>query len=810
MRQMWFWFRWSVRDLRRRWVQVIVIALVIAIGTGAYAGLSSMLNWRRVSYDASYEALAAHDLRVRLSSDSFVPEGRLAAALGSISDPAWIEDSEERLIARTQVEAATPAEAVLVPGRIVGVRTGDGGPGVDRIDVTAGRGFPDGEGVVLEKHFADRYDLPEEGRLLLAGGIPVRYTGVGLSPEYFMVTSGQGDLMAQANFAVVFMPLPLAQEITGRAGRVNDLVLRLAPGVDREAAKTELEIAMAETLPGVGAVIESIEDDPAYMMLYEDLDSDRGITLGIAFLVLAAAAFAAFTLTSRIVEAERREIGINMALGVRRASIAARPLLGAAWIAALGVVLGLGMGLLMAALLRSFLSGLIPLPVLMTPLEAGPFFAAAAIGFLLPFAASVWPVLRAVRVEPVKAIRTGHLAARGGGLAPLVKRLRLPGDSLFQIPFRNVVRAPRRAVLTALGLGAAIVTLVVIAGSLDSFNHIRSGVSSEVGRGAADRLAVTLTGFQPADSGVVRSIGKMRSVGRVEPAAVLPATVENDDVELTLQLEAIDLESDVWHPTVSPAAEGERPSGVILSNKAAEDLGVRPGDTLSVRHPYRTGEDTFVTREERVRVAGTHPSPMRFLAYVDISEAGVFGVAGLTNELQVVPADGFTVAEVKRDLFEVPEVAAVQEPGATVDATGDLLESFSGVFRVVQGFALFLALLIAFNAASIGADERARENATMMAYGVRVRTLLRMLVQEGVVIGVLGSLVGIGLGIVALSLFMANSASTLPELELQVVIQPTTIVLALFFSVLVVGLAPLLTARKLRRTDIPSTLRVME
>lgn len=36
------WLRWSWRDLRRRWLMVSAIALIIAIGTGVYAGFTSM------------------------------------------------------------------------------------------------------------------------------------------------------------------------------------------------------------------------------------------------------------------------------------------------------------------------------------------------------------------------------------------------------------------------------------------------------------------------------------------------------------------------------------------------------------------------------------------------------------------------------------------------------------------------------------------------------------------------------------------------------------------------------------------------
>ena len=34
--------RWALRDARARWVQVAGIALMIALGTGMYAGLSSV------------------------------------------------------------------------------------------------------------------------------------------------------------------------------------------------------------------------------------------------------------------------------------------------------------------------------------------------------------------------------------------------------------------------------------------------------------------------------------------------------------------------------------------------------------------------------------------------------------------------------------------------------------------------------------------------------------------------------------------------------------------------------------------------
>ncbi|MDJ0497531.1 MAG: ABC transporter permease, partial [Acidimicrobiia bacterium] len=117
------WFlilRWSWRDLRKYWVKVIAIALVIGIGTGAYAGLTSTANWRRDSNEASMELLNMYDVRFELATDSSVTAGELAAAAAGIEHATWIEGAVERLIRPTQVDASTATETVLVPGEIVG------------------------------------------------------------------------------------------------------------------------------------------------------------------------------------------------------------------------------------------------------------------------------------------------------------------------------------------------------------------------------------------------------------------------------------------------------------------------------------------------------------------------------------------------------------------------------------------------------------------------------------------------------------------------------------------------------------------
>jgi putative ABC transport system permease protein len=809
------WWRWSRRDLRARWPLVIAIAMIIAIGTGTFAGLGSTAAWRRASNDASFAMLHMHDLRVTLAQGATVPEGALAGVVAGIPSARAVTGTEERYIAHVQVDASARDKTVLVPGEIVGVDVRHGPLDVDAVHVAGGRGLraaDDGRPVVvLEQKFADHYGMPPSGTVRLSGNRRFRYVGVGTAPQHFIVTGRSGMLFAQGGYAIVYAPLTTAQELSGAGRVVNELVLTVRGEGDLARVRGELRRAFARDFPTTGVTFTEKAEEPAYRMLYEDIENDQQFWNIIATLVLLGATFAAFNLTTRMVEAQRREIGIGMALGVPPARLARRPMLVGAQIAVLGVLGGVAVGLLLDLWLKGVFESVLPLPQWVTPFQDGVFARAALLGFVLPVSATAIPVWRAVRVQPVDAIRTGHLAARGGRLAAFVARLPLPGRTYQQMPVRNLSRTPRRTLLTALAIGAAITTLIAVIGIVDSFVNTIDEGEAELLHRAPDRLVVQLEQFVPVSSPTVQRIAASKVVREAQPGLQLFATVGSKEDRFDVVVDLVDFSDAMWSPTLEQGTRsGVEAGGLVLAEKAAKDLGVQVGDTVAFRHPRRVGL-TYELLESRIRVAAVHPGPVRALAYLDASRASLFNVEGLANVVDVLPTRGVPQDAARRVLFSVPGVASVDSVNATVQQFRDTMDQYFGVLRVVELLVLLLALLIAFNSATIGIEERRRENATMLAYGLHPSTILSINAVETMVSGLLGTLIGIGAGYGVVQWMMqVQLDDTMPELGVRAYVSMGTILTALLFGVLAVGLAPLFAARRVRRMDIPSTLRVLE
>ncbi len=292
----------------------------------------------------------------------------------------------------------------------------------------------------------------------------------------------------------------------------------------------------------------------------------------------------------------------------------------------------------------------------------------------------------------------------------------------------------------------------------------------------------------------------------------LPVTALSTDGsdDLDLLLDFVPLDTATWTPTITDGAR-ELDGGIALAAKAADDLGIGVGDTVTLRHPARTAAGGFSLLETDFEVNGIHANPIRTFAYADLGQATRVGLPGVANHVYAYPGPDATSGDLQRDLFGLPGVASTQAAARISEGFEEALEQFSGILVLAAGAVLVLALLIAFNATRITVEERRREHATMRAFGLSVRSVLVVVIKESVLIGIFATVIGLAAGVAFMTWMLSSiTSTTAPDLGISVYLSPTTIVAAVVVGIVAVSLAPLFLARRIQKMDLPSTLRVVE
>lgn len=789
---------------------MVAIAAIIALGSGTYAGLASTSAWRRQSLNATFARLSAHDVDVTAASGFSAPEDRLLGAVRTAGGSA-VAVAEARLVADLPLRAG-PAGSIPAAGVVVGVDLASP-VAVDRWAVTAGKPIgpagSDGDAVLLDEHFTRAHHLPSSGTVDIAG-TPVRYVGTALDPEYLNTTTTFGaTIQGAATRAIVYAPLSLVQRLAGHPGQANDVAVLVRHGTDAGAVADRLSRRLPAVLPGVPVTVTARQDDPDVQALYGEISSEQDIFNVFALLILAGAGFAAFNLTRRVVEAQRRDIGIAMALGVRSWQIAIRPVVMAAEVAVAGVLLGVVVGWGLGEWVLTVIQRQEPLPVWQTPWQGGLFLVAAALALLIPLAGSAFPTWRAVRVVPTDALLPPHLRGQRHRLSSLLRRVRLPGTTLMQAPVRRVTIAPTRSAMTVLAVGLILAPLLAALATTDSTTAtIDTGSRILSGRGS-DRLLVDLTSYQPASSGVVSSITGSPLVARHAVGLDTGGYLVRDGTTVGVSINMVDLSD----PLVAPPGlvhRSVRSGGIVISTKAAADLGVHAGQRVQLRHPFQEGVG-FRFVDTTLPVRAVIDSPYRFIAYMDIDDEPVMGLHGIVNTATLVPRRGVPMGHLQRTISSMPGVAWALPAAALSDTIRDVLSLVTDLFVVLQIVIGLLAFLVAYNSTRIASDERARENATMMAFGVPIPRIVLAGVGESLVLGIVGVGVGIGVGIGVFHWVLDTVfPAAVPELSVLPDVTAWSFLITAIIGLAATAAAPTLIVRQLRRMDVPSTLRYVE
>ena len=243
---------------------------------------------------------------------------------------------------------------------------------------------------------------------------------------------------------------------------------------------------------------------------------------------------------------------------------------------------------------------------------------------------------------------------------------------------------------------------------------------------------------------------------------------------------------------------------VALSAKAYREEGLKLGDELIVagdqgaRRFKVVGSATFGD----VDTVGGYPA---VIATLPTAQA-LTGNRGKLDSISVAAADGVTPAQLRRDVGAALAGQPVSVRTGAQDAaqqTADFEKDFGflrTILLVFGGIALFVGAFVIYNTFTITVAQRTRELALLRTLGASRRQVLRSVVLEASLIGLVASVLGLlgGLALAPalrglLGLIGADLPSTGSVVELR------TIIVALVVGVVVTVLASVVPARRATR-----------
>lgn len=768
--------RLAWRTLAARPLRSLLTVVGVALGVGVLAASLTLGAALDAAIDRTVSTMVGRaDLRV----SAFLEPGLSPEAIGTIVETPGVLEAAAVIERRTflaSVPGSPAPDAVTVLG--VDPLTY---PSLHDLPIAAGSGLtdPDEPVALITESLAesDGYGLGSRLSVLGPGG-PLGVRVVGIVP-------GAGPLPQVGR--TVILPIDTARAALAISGATR-VDLLLEPG-SAEAVLASLAARMAEpyVLASPADLARSLRASAAAF---------EGMAALVAAVVLFVGAFLIVNTLSMTVGERAREVGLLRAAGATRGQASRFVLSGALLLGVSGSLAGVLAGGVLAVLLAAGVSSATGLPAVVTPVDLRSAAIAAAVGVAVTVMAAIEPALRAAQISPVEALRAridlphisrGRLGWIGlvfivvGGLAllawppsvapaggdvqaalavylvllaatllspfllrPLARLLGLPLAVFVAVEERlargSVGRDRSRAALT---LGSLVVGLAMI---------VALGWSAQAARASAfawlddvvpgDELISSIRPIA-ADEGIVETLAAVPGVERVTPIGTFGLAYRGQRVDAAAIVGA-----DFLADGRLTVLAGERAAALraldeggaaILPSAAATALGLGLDDTMRVA----TGRDQFLD--------------LRVVAIVERSlpggggEAVLVGWPDATASLGVAGADAFAVRiapaalEPTRDAVRRTAATFALESNPIERVQGAVAEALARVFGVFDALA-FVAVIIAalgiVNTLTMGVVERVREIGVLRAIGMTRVQVMRMVVVESTVLGVVGVVLG--------------------------------------------------------------------
>lgn len=662
---------------------------------------------------------------------------------------------------------------------------------------------------------------------------------------------------ANGSFGVI--PLRTAQELFNRGGELDQVDILTEnpnpPRAELDALKDNLQTRLSRDL---SVTYPSSQGERMTQML-QNYQIGLNFMSGIALFVGAFLIYNAFAMT--VVE-RTREFGMLRTIGMTRGQVTGLILLEAGVLGIFGSAAGVGVGMFLARGLTNLMGGILNQQLIFVEVPVDDMVFSWAVGLVVTFLAAGIPAWQAGRVSPMEALRVrgkaneGWLIRQGWklGVALLVVSAILlitnpfPYDVQFRLgsmtvfglfsgatllipatvtawervtrPFmkwiygtsgslgsRNVQRSRQRTTLTVAALMVGVAMVIMTRGMTESFaGDLREWMSAYIG---GDIFASSSI---PMRSDVGQRIASVPGVEAVAPIRYLnidwqtPDGVEQinfmamDPVAYARVTEFVFSDDDV--STEEVVRRLQQGDAVLLSSVLSEKYGLKTGDfvQLRTRGGYRSFEIAAVVVDfynQGLVVQGSWDDMKR---YFRIDDATTFFIK---------VRDGQSIDDVKQridDLYGKRYRLILISNTSIREQALTLMDQAFSMFDVMALISIVVGSLGIVNTLTMSVIERTREIGMLRAIGMTRMQIIRMVLAEAGLMGVIGGVLGVGTGIV-LARILFIGMTTMSGYSLTFVLPPEGIVISLIAAVIISQIAAIFPSRRASKVKILEAVR---
>ncbi len=354
-----------------------------------------------------------------VGANTFELRQRPSIVTGNVSDEVWLAWRRRPRISYDDADYVR--ERVRTPATVAKfwedyVTVPDGGTGAKSIrlagteesyfkirnyEITAGRAFTSQEVrtaqpvLVIGQEVADKLlrGVDPLDKKLVIGGLPYRVIGV---------VARQGNLfgISMDKFAIMPFSAP-GRRLICPINILDALIVQTADPTLMQAAMGQTEAIMRsrrQLKPGQESNF-AFQTAEGALGSWEKISKVLILALpGLVAISLVVGGIVIMNIMLMAVSERTREIGIRKALGARRRDILAQFVVESATLSAVGALLGIGFGIGLAFVVKAFT----PLPAAVAPWSIA---VGVLLGVSVGIVAGVYPASRASRLDPIVALR---------------------------------------------------------------------------------------------------------------------------------------------------------------------------------------------------------------------------------------------------------------------------------------------------------------------------------------------------------------------------------------------------------------------